>query len=87
MATAILNHRVKDYPTWKALYDADQPRRASIGITELAVGENADDPGMVHIVFQVADPNAMRAMMADPELQKVMEAGGVISKPELAILN
>ena len=59
MATVILNHRVKDYPTWKALYDSDKDRREGMGVTELAVGENVDDPGMVHIVFQVADPNAM----------------------------
>ena len=87
MATVILSHRVKDYISWKALYDSDKGRRDSAGVTEIAVGENADDPGMVHIVFQVADPSAMRAMMNDPELHKTMEAGGVISQPEVIIIN
>ena len=87
MATVIVNHRVSNYASWKAIYDADQARRDAMGLTQLAVGEKADDPGMVYMVWTVADPSALGAMMGDPELQKTMQEAGVISAPEVTILN
>jgi hypothetical protein len=87
MATVILNHRVKDYNTWKPLFDSDKARRDSAGVKELAVGEKAGDPGNVYIVFDIADPSIMEKMMSDPELQAKMQEGGVISKPEVTVLN
>jgi len=87
MATVILNHRVKDYKSWKANYDSDKPRRDAMGGTELAVGEKHDDPGMAYMIWQMPDTSALQQMMADPELQKIMAEGGVISVPEMIILN
>lgn len=86
MATIILNHRVKDYTSWKSLYDSDLPRRTAAGLTELAVGQKAGDPGMVYMVMQVADLSVVSKMMGDADLQKTMEEGGVISAPEFTVI-
>lgn len=87
MATVILNHRVKDFKAWKALYDSDAARRAPAGIADVAVGEKAGDPGNVFIIWTMPDPSELNAMLADPELKQRMAEGGVISAPELTILN
>jgi hypothetical protein len=86
MATVILNHRVKDYATWRPLFDSDQARRDAAGIQLLGVGQKAGDPGNVYMVWELADTSIIEKMMADPELQKRMQEGGVISAPEMIIL-
>ncbi len=87
MATIILNHRVKDYNLWKPLYDSDLARRTSAGLTELAVGQKAGDPGNVFIVWQAQDASIIQKMMSDPDLQKAMQEGGVISAPEVTVID
>lgn len=87
MATVILNHKVKDYQNWKPLYDADAARRNAVGMRELAVGEKANDPGNVFIIWQVEDAAAVEMMLQDPELHARMAEGGVISTPELIIIH
>lgn len=86
MATVIMSHRVKDYATWKPLFEADAPRREGAGVKVLAVGQKAGDPGNVHMVWDVADVSVIEKMMADPDLQKRMQDGGVISAPEVIVL-
>ena len=87
MATLILNHKVKDFTSWKALYDSDKERRSGAGMVELAVGEKAGEPGNVFVIWQLEDVSIVEKMLSDPELQARMAEGGVISKPEVTILN
>ncbi len=87
MATIIVNHRVADYKTWKMGFDGDEERRKGMGLTLSAVGERQDDAGMVYMVFQVEDVPMVMGMMAAPEMQKVMAENGVISAPEVIVLN
>jgi hypothetical protein len=86
MATVILNHRVKDYSCWKALYDTDKPRRNQAGLTDMAIGQKAGDPGMVYIIWLAKDPSILVKMMSDPDHQKSMQNSGVISSPQLTII-
>lgn len=86
MATLIVNHRVNDYATWKTMYDSDSARRDGAGMREIAVGEKAGDPGNVFLIWSVDDVSGIEQMMQDPELQKRMEEGGVISKPEVTVI-
>ena len=86
MATVILAHRVKDFEAWKPIYDADKPRRDAYGLTEIAVGKKSGDPELVYMIWDAADPSALQQMVSDPELQKVMQEAGVISAPEVILL-
>jgi len=86
MATVILSHRVNDFNTWKPFYEADKPRRDATGINEIAVGQKSGDPGLVYMIWDVKDPAALQKMVSDPELAKVMKEAGVISAPELVII-
>lgn len=87
MPTLIVNHKVKDYTSWKTAFDSDSARLADNHTTLLAVGEKAGDPNNVYIVFDVTDISKINAMMADPELQAKMQEAGVISQPEVVVIN
>ena len=50
MATIIMNHRVKDFATWKPIFDSDKALRDGAGLTQLAIGQKSADPGMVYVV-------------------------------------
>lgn len=86
MATLIVNHRVKDYATWKVGFDSDEERRAGAGIRLITVGQKAGDAGNVYIVFDVADTSILPEFMGNPEMQQKMQALGVISAPEAIML-
>ena len=86
MATIILSHDVKDYASWKPHYDADAARRQNAGFKEIAVGTKSDDPKKVILIWE-GDPTVLEGMLKDPELKERMEAAGVISPPEVTIVN
>jgi hypothetical protein len=86
MATIIVNHRVKDYDTWKVGFDSDEERRASAGIKLMSVGQKAGDAGNVYMVFDVVDPSILPAFMGNPEMQAKMQELGVISAPEAIVV-
>ena len=86
MSTLIVNHRVKDYATWKTGFDSDEQRRQGAGIKLISVGQKAGDPGNVYIIFDVADISVLDGFMGDPELQAKMKELGVISAPEAIVL-
>jgi hypothetical protein len=87
MSIVILNHKVKDFKTWKPFFDADHKRRTEAGLKEIFVATNAGDPNEVQIAFETNDVAKARQMMENPDLHKVMEQAGVIGRPTIAILN
>ncbi len=86
MATIILNHKVKDYSTWKDHYNRDSERRTKLGLKELKVGVKSDDTEHVYIIWETDDFSVIEDMLSDPDLKRRMEEAGVISQPEVAII-
>jgi hypothetical protein len=86
MATFILSHDVKDYATWKPLYDADSARRNEAGLKELAVGTQSDNPNKVYIIWE-GETATVDQMMKDPDMEEKMKEAGVTSAPEITIIN
>lgn len=86
MATIILSHDVKDFASWKLIYDADSPRRKNAGLKELTVGTQSGNPKKVFMIWE-GDPGTLDQMLQDPALKERMEAAGVISPPEVTIIN
>jgi hypothetical protein len=86
MATIILSHDVKDFKTWKPIYIADAARRINAGLVELAVGTKSDNPNKVFMIWK-GDPAVVEKMLSDPDLAEVMKTAGVVSKPEVVIVN
>ena len=87
MVTVMLQHEVKDFAEWKKIFDADETNRAQAGVKLVGVYSSVKNPNDVTMVFEIPDAGIMDAMMSDPERQKAMETGGVISKPSVSVLN
>ena len=86
MSLVILNHRVKDYASWKPGYNADLPRRSEAGLKEIFVGTREDDPQEVYLIFEVQDVARAQKMLENPELHKIMDESGVIRRPSVTVL-
>jgi len=86
MAKIIVNHRVADFNKWKEGYSSDAARRSEMGVTEIAVGRKSDDPSMVYLIMDIKEPKHALAMFNDPQLQQAMKDAGVISAPEVVVI-
>lgn len=86
MAVIIVSHDVKDFEAWKPHYYADAQRRENYGLKDLAVGNASDEPGKVYIIWD-GDPAKVEHMLKDPDLPELMKEAGVVSAPEITVLN
>ncbi len=82
----VTHHRVRDYSTWRSIYDGDAARRKSMGIKDWKVGQKPDDPNEIYMLWEVEDPKKIEGMMNDPELKTLMEKAGVVSPPEMILV-
>jgi hypothetical protein len=71
--------KVKDYATWRTVYDGHEKSRISAGITNGRVFRGAEDPNDVVVLCDVADVTKVRAWLASDELKTAMEKGGVVA--------
>ena len=77
----IVQHTVRDYDTWKAVFDEHEPDRAKFGCTGHTLYRGTDDPNNVTIFMRYESRERADAFMKDPSLREAMEKGGVISEP------
>ena len=87
MHKVVISHKVKDYDSWRPLFDADIERRKSTGFKNERVYRVHDDPNHLYVSGDIDELSSLHDMMNDPDLAKKMEEGGVISKPEILVLN
>jgi hypothetical protein len=78
-------HEVADFDAWKGFYDADGPRRAAAGLTELLRLRETEKPYLVALVFAVTDAGKALALARSPELAQSMKEAGVIGVPFAAV--
>ena len=86
MATIIVSHEVEDFASWKLHYEADTARREGAGLTEVAVGTDSSNSKMVYMIWE-GNPAIVSQMLQDPELAEKMKEAGVVSKPEVVVVN
>ncbi|MEQ8323194.1 MAG: hypothetical protein RIC15_08290 [Vicingaceae bacterium] len=79
-----IRHRVKDFPTWKWLYDGDQKSRENAGMVLVEMGLVGEDANDVFLIVAIPDVAKAREMMEKPNLKKKMAQGGVIGDPEIS---
>lgn len=86
MAVVILTHKVENYQKWKPIYDKDVERRKKAGLKEIICGQKSGEPNNVYMIFESSDPNKAKEMLNDTELKGLMDDAGVISKPEIIVI-
>jgi len=87
MKTVVITHEVKDYSTWRKVYDADEFNRSKAGFITQGEYRSEEDPNKVTIIGEAPSVEAIKGFMANPDLKVAMEKGGVIGRPEVQILN
>ncbi|HAW53111.1 MAG TPA: hypothetical protein DCX54_12395 [Flavobacteriales bacterium] len=78
-----IRHKVKDFQTWKWLYDGNQKARDKEGIVLIQMGTVKGDPNDVFVMFAIPDLDKARETMRDPDLLNKMKQGGVLGKPDI----
>ena len=81
----MVKHHVKDYETWKRLFDEHQAVREQHGATGHLLYRGAEDPNRITILNQFPSAQHAREFMEDPTLKEVMARAGVDSEPEVTM--
>ena len=87
MVTAIISHEVKDYSVWRKGFDSDAENRSKHGFKTVGVFQCHDNPNKVTAIFDVPSAEIAKGFMENPNLKTIMEEAGVISTPDVKILN
>jgi heme-degrading monooxygenase HmoA len=79
----MVQHRVRDFDAWKAVFDEHGTVRRRHGATGHEIYRGIDDPNEITIVNRFPSKAQAQAFAADPSLKEAMERGGVISEPRI----
>jgi hypothetical protein len=78
-----IHHKVADYATWRAGYDAHEKSRTSAGITNGRAFRSAEDPNDVVVLLDVADVAKARAWLGSDDLKAAMQKSGVVGSASI----
>ena len=82
-----VSHQVKDYAAWKSVYDSSAEMRKKGGTNDFLVLRSGSNENVVTVLGTASSEEKFNAFISNPELKGAMEAAGVISKPEVRVLN
>jgi quinol monooxygenase YgiN len=86
MITLVVHHMVRDYDTWKAVFDEHEGVRRSHGEIEHRVYRDIHNPQRVVVHNDFPSEDAARGFMEDPSLKEAMERAGVEGEPALTFI-
>jgi heme-degrading monooxygenase HmoA len=87
MAHIMVHHRVKDFETWKKVFDKHAAERAAAGCTGGELFQCSEDPNDVVIRLSWDTAENARAFTDSETTREAMAKGGVIGEPVLVFLN
>lgn len=83
----LVRHKVKNFTTWKAGYDAHAPKRKEAGLTEKYLLRGTNAPNEVVMLFEASDVKRAQTFAESTDLRDTMQSLGVIDKPDIYFLN
>ena len=86
-AYTIATHPVKDFDTWKSLFDQFEPVRTEAGERSAVVLRHADDPNTVTIINTWDTIETAQSFFNREELKSAMGEAGVIALPTFVFAN
>jgi quinol monooxygenase YgiN len=87
MAIMFVQHRVKDYATWKNVFDSAFKMRAASGELSAQIYRDASDPNKITVVNKWDSLENAQKFVQSPDLQAAMAAAGVEGMPVVTFLN
>lgn len=86
MAHLFIRHKVKDYTTWKPVFDGFIETRRASGEKSWQIWHPDNDPNNLLLLFEWDKLDNAHSFMANPELKAAMEEAGVVEAPEVYFL-
>jgi hypothetical protein len=86
MGMVVIHHKVKDFASWKPIYDKHAGARKAAGLTKDHVLQAMDDPNSVTVVMDFSDVSKAKAFAASADLKAAMKLAGVVGAPAIHIL-
>lgn len=79
MATLLVRHRVRDYDTWRRMYDSDSvgELQKAGGVIDKAVLRAEGDPHLLMVYHRFGSMAEAHAFMGQAALREAMISGGV----------
>lgn len=81
MIIMAIQHQVRDYDTWKKVFDQFPP--TADGALFHRVNRGLDDPNNVVVVAGFSSADAAQGFASNPELADKMKEGGVVGAPRI----
>jgi hypothetical protein len=85
MVLLAVQHPVRDYQEWRAVYDSVGELQRAGGVTAESVHQLAGEPNTVLVLHHFATVAEAEAFLANPDLRAAMERGGVTAPPRVEI--
>ena len=86
MTTAIVQHSVADYDTWRQVFDDHSAAREAHGGTSATVYRGVEDANAITVLMEFPSVAAAQAFASDPSLKQAMSRGGVTGPPQISFV-
>lgn len=87
MTHILVNHKVKDYTTWKNIFDDFIDVRKLAGEKSYRILHPSEDPNDLTIFFEWDTLENAETFMTSNELKSAMQKGGVVDVPDIRFLD
>ena len=82
----VVRHKVKDFDTWLASYDANDSLRLANGLHSYVISRGLNDPNTVLVAVKADDMDKAKAFAKSPDLKKAMQKSGVSGTPTMSFV-
>jgi quinol monooxygenase YgiN len=81
-----VQHKVRDYASWKSVFDKFIDTRRAGGEKSYLIMHPDDDPNNLVLLFEWDNAKRAHEFFKSPELKKAMQQAGVTEAPEVHVL-
>jgi hypothetical protein len=85
MALLSVQHTVRDYAAWRAIYDSLDEVQSDWGVTAASVHRMVDAPNTVLVLCQFATVAQAQGFLTSRQIRTAMERAGVEGDPRIEI--
>jgi quinol monooxygenase YgiN len=86
MTVLRIKHKVRDYDSWKTVFDDFRETRKKGGEKSYRICHTENDPNELDVIFEWDNVENARSFVNSPELKNAMEKAGVVEDPEISFL-
>ncbi|MCC6791478.1 MAG: cyclase [Thermomicrobiales bacterium] len=85
MALLAVQHAVRDYPAWRAIYDSLDELQCDWGVLSASVHQLDSAPNTVLVLRQFATVAQAQGFLTNRQVRAAMERAGVEDEPRIEI--